>query len=80
VGEADNKGKEITMAHFHVPDMGCGGCVSTIERVVKKLDPEARVAADLGAKTVAIETPVSVETLQEALKKAGFPATLQAAA
>lgn len=68
------------MANFHVPDMGCGGCVSTIERVVKKLDPEARVAADLGAKTVAIETPVAVETLQDALKKAGFPATLQTAA
>lgn len=68
------------MANFHVPDMGCGGCVSTIERVVKKLDPEARIAADLGAKTVTIETPVAVATLQDALKKAGFPATLQNAA
>lgn len=68
------------MANFHVPDMGCGGCVSTIERVVRKLDPEARIAADLGTKMVAIETPVAVETVQDALKKAGFPATLAAAA
>ncbi len=68
------------MANFHVPDMGCGGCVSTIERVVKKLDPQARITADLDAKTVAIETPVAVEALQDALKKAGFPATLRSAA
>lgn len=68
------------MANFHVPDMGCGGCVSTIERVVKKLDPEARITADLGARTVAIKTPVAVEALQDALRKAGFPATLQSKA
>lgn len=65
------------MITFSVPDMSCGGCASAVTKAVQKIDPEARVTPDLGAKKVAVESAASPETIAEALKKAGFPATRQ---
>lgn len=65
------------MINLLVPDMSCGGCANAITRAVQKLDPHAVITPDLGAKTVAIETAVTVEQVQEALLKSGFPAIQQ---
>jgi copper chaperone len=65
------------MINFLVPDMSCGGCANAITRAVQKIDPDAIVSADLDAKTVAIATSAQAAQVQEALLKAGFPASLQ---
>ncbi|MGL5446961.1 MAG: heavy-metal-associated domain-containing protein [Rhabdaerophilum sp.] len=65
------------MITFLVPDMSCGGCANAIMRAMQKLDPQAVVTPDLGAKRVAIETSATTAEIQEALLKAGFPASPQ---
>ena len=37
---------------FHVPGMSCGHCVRSVTEAVQGIDPSARVAVDLQAKTV----------------------------
>ncbi|MBN8533201.1 MAG: heavy-metal-associated domain-containing protein [Rhizobiales bacterium] len=63
------------MISFLVPDMSCGGCANAITRAIQKIDPKAVVTPDLPAKSVAIETAMPVEQVQEVLLKAGFPAS-----
>lgn len=40
------------MIEFTVEKMKCGGCSANVERVVKTLDPAARVEIDLTQKLV----------------------------
>ncbi len=56
--------------------MHCGGCVRSVTRAVQALDPAARVAADLDAKRIEVETARAPEDVVAALDKAGFPAVL----
>ncbi|MDX0604978.1 hypothetical protein GOD78_27895 [Sinorhizobium medicae] len=49
------------MYHLNVEDMTCGHCVATIEKAVKTVDRNARVAVDLEAKTASIESGVASE-------------------
>lgn len=66
------------MIRFAIPDMTCGGCVSSVTRAVQVLDPAARVLADLDAHTVEIDSTVADKVLAEAITEAGFsvhPAT-----
>jgi copper chaperone len=60
---------------FSVPDMTCGHCVSTVTKAVKALDPAAEVKADLGAKTVTVETTAPAAAVSKALDEAGYPNT-----
>ena len=60
------------MLKLKVPEMSCGHCVGTIEKAVKSVDPTARVVADLGAATVAVETGANENAVREALRSAGY--------
>lgn len=62
---------------FDVAGMSCGGCASAVEKIVKRLDPEARVKVDLAAARADIATQVAPETVSQALTKAGYEAALQ---
>lgn len=60
------------MTRFAIPDMTCDGCVGSVTRAVKALDPAVRVAADLGSHTVEIESVLAAAVLEAAITGAGF--------
>lgn len=57
-----------------IPNMACASCLDTITKAVKRVDPDARVEAELGtkAKQVKIETQASELAIRDALAKAGY--------
>ena len=59
---------------FHVPDMSCGHCRTTIEKAVAVADPAARVSFDQDARVVEIESARDAGTMRAALKDAGYDA------
>ncbi|MCF3934608.1 heavy-metal-associated domain-containing protein [Acuticoccus sp. M5D2P5] len=63
------------MMTFDVPDMHCGGCVSSVARILSRLDDKATVEADLETRKVRVETSASQDAVLKALAAAGFPAT-----
>ena len=60
------------MIELTINDMTCGGCVASITRVVKGLDPNARVEADVGAKRVKISNVIKSEAVIAAISDAGY--------
>lgn len=60
------------MTRFAIPDMTCDGCVGGVTRAVQGVDPAARVAADLTAHTVDIESGATATVLAAAIADAGF--------
>lgn len=60
---------------FNVPDMTCGHCVATITKAVKAVDPTAEVKADLGARTVTVDSAVPAAAVAKALDAAGYTST-----
>ena len=60
------------MPELAVPDMDCEGCVQAITRAVRRLDPDARVIADLGTKRVRVESTLDAAALAGAVRDAGF--------
>jgi copper chaperone len=62
------------MPTFDVPDMTCGHCKAGVEAALARLDPAARVAVDLTARRVAVETRASDAEVVAALEAAGFAA------
>ena len=60
------------MIELTINDMTCGGCVASITRVVKGLDPSARVEADVDTKRVAIDSPIDTLALIAAIENAGY--------
>lgn len=57
---------------LQVPEMVCGGCVEIITKAIISVDPTAKVQADLGAKTLDVETQVLPIAVQEAIVQAGY--------
>lgn len=57
---------------LQVSDMVCGGCVDIITQAIISVDPTAKVLADLGTKTLDIETQTSPTLVQEAIAQAGY--------
>ncbi|MBM6583719.1 heavy-metal-associated domain-containing protein [Microvirga sp. BT689] len=62
------------MRFFHIPGMNCGGCLRAITRAVQALDPQARVEADLEARTIRVISSESEASLLNALSNGGYPA------
>ena len=60
------------MIELTINDMTCGGCVASITRVVKGLDPSASVEADVAAKRVKISSAIKNEVVIAAISDAGF--------
>lgn len=67
------------MALFYVPDMTCGGCVSSITTAVKRADPAATVLADLATHEVRVTATLADAALLAAIEDAGFSPEQRAA-
>ena len=57
-----------------LPAMTCGHCVKTVTAAAQRLDPGARVQADLATHKVQFETQAAREALVKALSEEGYPA------
>lgn len=60
------------MIALTVNDMTCGGCVASITRVVKGLDPDAKVQANVETKRVDIDSVVDTDAVIAAIANAGY--------
>ncbi|MEO8101294.1 MAG: heavy-metal-associated domain-containing protein [Betaproteobacteria bacterium] len=60
------------MIELTINDMTCGGCVASITRVVKGLDPNAAVDANVETKRVRIDSPIDTEAVVAAIANAGY--------
>ena len=58
--------------HFTVPDMDCGGCVRSITEAVHKIDPTAKIDANLESKDVSITGTGTAQAYGQAIEDAGF--------
>lgn len=63
----------MKMMRLSVPDMTCGHCVATVTKAIRTLDPSAEVKADLGSRTVTVETSAPATAVAKALEDAGYP-------
>ena len=68
--------EEPVMTRLQIPDMSCGHCVAAIESAVRRIDPQARIWADLQARAVTVDTRVAAEDLQDAVGAAGYENSL----
>ncbi|MFN9758985.1 MAG: heavy-metal-associated domain-containing protein [Pseudanabaena sp.] len=55
-----------------VPDMTCGGCVSTITNVIKTVDANASIHGDPKTKIVLVETESPEVAIKSAITAAGY--------
>ena len=60
------------MITLTINDMTCGGCVASITRVVKGLDPNATIDADVATHRVSITTPLDTGAVVAAISNAGY--------
>ena len=60
------------MLKLKVPDMSCGHCAGTIEKVVKSVDPTAHITVGLGSSTVAVETGADENAIRDVIRAAGY--------
>lgn len=60
------------MIELTINDMTCGGCVASITRVVKSLDTNAKVDADVAARRVKIDSVIETSTVVAAISGAGY--------
>ena len=51
------------MIELTIDDMTCGSCVASITRVVKGLDADANVVADIARKRVRIESLIDIDAV-----------------
>lgn len=61
--------------NLSIPDMTCGHCRASVTQALTTLDPGAKVAVDLTARTARVETTAPPETVIAALAAIGFEAT-----
>lgn len=57
-----------------VPNMTCGGCVSSITKAIRTVDTNAVVQGDPKTKIVLVETQASETSIKTALTQASYPA------
>ena len=60
------------MIDLTISDMTCGGCVASITRVVKGLDPDASIDADVATRRVRISSLIDTEAVVAAIENAGY--------
>lgn len=58
--------------HLKVTGMSCGHCVSTIEKAVKGLDPQAEVSADLEKGEVTVSSNLEAAPISDVIREAGY--------
>ena len=62
------------MFKLRVQNMTCGGCVASVTRAVRGVDPGAAVKVDLESGKVGIDGSLQPADYAAALEQAGFPA------
>lgn len=60
------------MTTFHVPDMTCGHCASTIARAIASVDKNARIEVSIPQKLVNVISTAHENDLAEAIQEAGY--------
>jgi copper chaperone len=70
----DETSRRHLMATLSIPDMSCGHCKASVEKAIHTLDPTAKVAVDLAARTVTIDSATPMAAVIAALDDVGFPA------
>jgi copper chaperone len=55
--------------------MTCGHCVAAVEKAVKSVDPNAKVAVNLEAKTASIDSQIASDAFVTAIEDAGYKAS-----
>lgn len=58
---------------FTLPDMSCGHCVKSVTAAVQRVDPAAKLAVDLPARRVQIETTRPAQDFAVVLTYEGYP-------
>jgi copper chaperone len=58
-----------------VPNISCGGCVSTITEAIKKVDSNATVQGNSQTKTISVETQSSETEIKAVMANIGYPAS-----
>lgn len=59
---------------LNVTGMTCQGCVNSVTRIVKRVDPAAEVAIDLPTGRLEAKTGATQQALAEAIAAAGYGA------
>lgn len=57
-----------------IDDMTCGGCAKSVTKVIRAVDPDARVESNLATRAVKVETTATQAAILRGLEEAGFPA------
>ena len=60
------------MLTFHVPDMTCGHCASTITRALKDADATAKIDISLPEHRVQVQTALAPADVAQAITEAGY--------
>ncbi len=62
------------MLKLSVPDMSCGGCKASVEKVLGPLAAPEGLTIDMTARQVAFNGPADADRMIAALARIGFPA------
>ncbi len=65
---------QATSITLDVKGMTCQGCVNSVTKLVKRVDPDAKVAVDLPTGRLEATTQASAAALIEAINAAGYQA------
>lgn len=60
------------MYELQVEGMSCNHCVAMVTRYVQEVDADAKVAVDLAAHTVAVDSRAGIEQIKSAITEAGY--------
>lgn len=60
------------MVELNVKGMMCGGCASSVEKAIKRVDADAAVKIDLASGKVSIDTKADAKSLGDAIEAAGY--------
>jgi len=61
-------------SQFHIDNMKCMGCVSTVQKALSELDGCEEATVDLDSATARVSGPVDAEQLVKVLTALGYPA------
>ncbi|MCX2696450.1 MULTISPECIES: heavy-metal-associated domain-containing protein [Ochrobactrum] len=64
------------MVTFSIPTMKCGGCAKSVTSALHEVDQAAKVTVDLDKKEITLDSVASEQQVLDALKAAGYPATI----
>ena len=57
---------------FHIENMTCGGCVRSVTKAIRSVDPSAEISADPGTHNVQVTSAAPRERLAAVLTDVGY--------